>query len=68
MAGVRTDLDLGDLLGLAFLAARIDPAKLQQVVLEHPLVVSYQRADGAAVQLPNWDLINPVIEQLFGPR
>jgi LCP family protein required for cell wall assembly len=68
MAGVRTNLNLGDLLGLALLAARIDPARLQQVVLEHPLVVSYTRADGAAVQLPNWDLSNPVIEQLFGPR
>jgi LCP family protein required for cell wall assembly len=65
MAGVKTDLDVGDLLGLALLAARIDPANLQQVVLEHPLVTSYERADGAAVQLPNWDLINPVVEQLF---
>ncbi len=66
MAGVKTDLDMGDLLGLALLVVRIDPANLQQVVLEHPLVTGYERADGAAVQLPNWDLINPVIEQLFG--
>jgi len=68
MAGIKTDLDLGNLLGLALLAARTDPANVQQVVLEHPLVTSFRRADGAAVQLPNWDLINPVIEALFGSR
>jgi hypothetical protein len=59
---------VGDLLGFALLAARTDPAKVQQVVLEHPLVTDYERADGASVQLPNWDLINPVIEELFGFR
>jgi LCP family protein required for cell wall assembly len=68
VAGVKTDLGLGGLVRLAFLAARIDPANLQQVVLEHPLVSSYTRADGAAVLLPNWNLINPVIDELFGPR
>jgi LCP family protein required for cell wall assembly len=64
--GVQTDLGLAGLVRVALLASRIDPASLQQVVLEHPLVSSYTRADGAAVQLPNWDLINPVIEGMFG--
>jgi len=68
MAGIRTDVDVGNLLGFALLAARTDPANVQQVVLEHPLVTDYERADGASVQLPNWDLINPVIEELFGFR
>jgi len=66
MAGVKTDLDVGNLLGLALLAAQTDPANVRQVVLEHPLVTSYERADGAAVELPNWDLINPILEELFG--
>jgi LCP family protein required for cell wall assembly len=65
---VRTDLSTGELFALAVLAARIDLSTLKQVVLEHPLVFSYRRADGAAVQLPNWDLINPVLADLFGPR
>ena len=43
-------------------------SNLKQVVLEHPLVFSHRRADGAAVQLPKWDLINPVLLELFGPR
>jgi LCP family protein required for cell wall assembly len=66
--GLKTDVAPGDLLSLALYAARIDRSNLKQVVLEHPLVVSHRRADGAAVQLPVWDLINPVIEDLAGPR
>lgn len=66
--GSRTDLTSGELLGLALLAAQIDAGSLKQVVLEPPLVRGYRRADGAAVQLPNWDRINPVLDDLFGPR
>ena len=66
--GVKTDTDLADLLALAYFAARIEPSHLEQVILEPPLVVGHRRADGAAVQLPRWDLINPVLEDLFGPR
>ena len=65
---IRTDLAMDEMLALAVLAARIDMSNLKQVVLEHPLVFSHQRADGAAVQLPQWDLINPVLIDLFGPR
>jgi LCP family protein required for cell wall assembly len=66
--GIKTDVDLGELLAWAFFAARIDTTNLRQVVLEPPLLVGHRRTDGAAVQLPNWDRINPVIEELFGPR
>jgi LCP family protein required for cell wall assembly len=66
--GVKTDMSPEDMLALAGLAARIDPSHLKQVVLEHPLVVGHRRTDGAAVQLPRWELINPVLEDLFGPR
>jgi LCP family protein required for cell wall assembly len=66
--GVKTDMDLGDLLALAVLVARIEPSNMKQVVLEPPLVAAHRRADGAAVQLPRWNLVNPVLEDLFGPR
>jgi LCP family protein required for cell wall assembly len=62
---IKTDMDLRQLLGLAVRAMRMDTSNLRQVVLEYPLVVDHRRADGAAVQLPDWDLINPVIEDLF---
>ena len=65
---VRTDLRTDELLAVAILAARTDMSALKQVVLEHPLVYSHRRSDGAAVQLPRWELINPVIVELFGPR
>ncbi|MEJ2208774.1 MAG: LCP family protein [Anaerolineae bacterium] len=64
----KTDLGGGQMLGLALLAARLDPANLEQVVLERPYVTGYRRADGAAVQLPNWDLINPVVTGMFPSR
>jgi LCP family protein required for cell wall assembly len=66
--GIRTNMGSAELFALALYAARLDTSNLKQVVLEHPLVMSHQRADGAAVQLPNWQLINPVLEELFGPR
>ena len=66
LESIRTDLRTDELLALAIWAARIDASDLKQVVLEHPLVYSHRRADGAAVQLPRWDLINPVIADLFG--
>ncbi len=65
---VRTDLNMREMASLALLAAQMDPSSLKQVVLEHPLVYSHRRADGAAIQLPNWDLIEPELVELFGPR
>ena len=65
---VRTDLQPHELLAVAILATRTDMSTLKQVVLEHPLVYSHRRSDGAAVQLPRWELINPVLLDLFGPR
>jgi hypothetical protein len=35
------------------------------VVLQKPLVYGFRTETGAAVQLPKWDLINPVIADLF---
>jgi LCP family protein required for cell wall assembly len=62
----KTDLSPGQMAGLALLAVRVDPAQVRQVVLEPPLVTGYRRADGAAVERPNWDRIEPVIRELFG--
>ena len=67
LEGIKTDLDSSELLALALFAARVDTSQLKQAVLEPPLVFAHRRADGAAVQLPNWDLINPLLVELFGP-
>lgn len=67
LEGIKTDLGSGELLSLALFAARVDTSQLKQAVLEPPLVFAHRRADGAAVQLPNWDLIDPLLVDLFGP-
>ena len=64
----KTDLGGGEMLGLALMAARVEPSSLEQVVLERPYVTAYRRADGAAVQLPNWELINPLVAEMFPSR
>ncbi|MGC9333716.1 MAG: LCP family protein [Anaerolineae bacterium] len=66
--GIKTDLGLRELLFVASVAVQVDTGGLQRVVLEPPLVTGHRRADGAAVQLPNWKLINPKIDELFGAR
>ena len=62
---LETDLSPREIMALGLLAVRLDPSRLQRVVLEPPLVVGQRRADGAAIQLPNWELINPHLDEHF---
>lgn len=62
----KTDMALEDMLQLASLAPQVDMGSLKQVVLGKPYVYGYKRpSDGASIQLPKWDLIEPVIADLF---
>ena len=65
---IQTNLTSGEMLGLALQAAWIDLSHVEQLVLKSPYVSGYRRSDGAAVQLPNWELIHPVVGDLFGPQ
>jgi LCP family protein required for cell wall assembly len=60
-----TDMTLEEMAELAQLAPDIDLGNIKQLVLQKPLVYGYRRADGAAVQLPKWDLIKPAVDDLF---
>jgi LCP family protein required for cell wall assembly len=62
---VKTDMTAEEMIEFARLAPQIDMANLKQVVLQKPLVYGFRTETGAAVQLPKWDLINPVIADLF---
>lgn len=62
---VRTDMTPDDMIRLARLAPQIDIGTVRQVVLQKPYVYGYRRSDGAAVQLPKWDLINQLVADLF---
>jgi LCP family protein required for cell wall assembly len=64
-SNVKTDMTMEEMAELAPLAPQIDTANINSVVLEKPLVYAFRREDGAAVQLPKWDLISPVIDRLF---
>lgn len=65
MNSVKTDITLDEMVELASWAPQIDMGNLKQLVLEKPYVYGYRREDGAAVQLPKWDLIQPAVAELF---
>lgn len=65
MDTVKTDMTLEEMLELARLAPQIDMTNVKQVVIQKPMVYGYRREDGAAVQLPKWDLINQAVASLF---
>ena len=62
---VKTDMTLDEMLELAALAPQVDIQNLKQVVIQKPMVYGFRREDGAAVQLPKWDLIDPVVADLL---
>jgi LCP family protein required for cell wall assembly len=65
MDTVKTDMNLNEMRELAPLAPEIDMTNIKQLVIQKPMVYGYRREDGAAVQLPKWDLINQAIADLF---
>lgn len=65
MDTVATDMTLEEMLELARLAPQIDMGNIKSVVIQKPMVYGYRTETGAAVQLPKWDLIRPVVDDLF---
>jgi LCP family protein required for cell wall assembly len=62
---IKTDMTLDEVIELARLAPQIDLGNIKSVVIQKPLVYGYRTESGGAVQLPKWDLINPVVDDLF---
>ncbi len=62
---VETDLSLRDLGNLALTWWRAGDDGLEQIVIDWSLTTSYHTAQGAAVLLPQWELINPLLKQHF---
>ncbi|MEJ2209665.1 MAG: LCP family protein [Anaerolineae bacterium] len=61
---VKTDMTLQEMTEMALLAPQVDMSNIKQVVIQKPMVYG-QRVEGAAVQLPRWDLINEAVSELF---
>lgn len=62
---VKTDMTLEEMVELARLAPQIDLSDIDSRVIKKPLVYGYKREDGAAVQLPKWELIHRVVAEMF---
>ena len=62
---IKTDMTLDEMIELARLAPQIDMSNIKSVVIQKPMVYGYRTEKGGAVQLPKWDLINPIVDDLF---
>jgi LCP family protein required for cell wall assembly len=63
---VDTDLGLIDLARLAPTLLRAGPDGLDRRVIQGSMVEPFTTEGGAAVQLPVWEAINPVLLEMFG--
>ena len=63
---IDTDLSAADMLRLAPTLLLVGPANLDRRVIEGAMVQSYTTEGGASVQLPVWEAINPVLQEMFG--
>lgn len=64
-SAVQTDLQLVDLKELASLADNIGPEDIDSVVINYEYTEDYKTEYGAAVLLPQFDKIRPVISDMF---
>ncbi len=62
---VQTDLTLDEIRDLTPLARDINTAALQSGVIDGDMTVTSITPQGAMVEVPIWDRINPLVEQLF---
>jgi len=64
-SGIRTDLSLDELIGLARTAAGIQSESIRTEVLDQNYVMSYRTPEGASVLVPLNEQIAPLIQDLF---
>lgn len=63
--GIRTDLSLDEIIGLATATAGISSENIRTEVLDQNYVMSYRTPEGASVLVPLNEQIAPLIEELF---
>ncbi|MFN2221689.1 MAG: LCP family protein [Chloroflexota bacterium] len=64
-SGIRTDLSLDEIIGLATTAAGISSESIRTEVLDQNYVMSYRTPEGASVLVPINEQIAPLIDELF---
>jgi LCP family protein required for cell wall assembly len=65
-SAVDTNLTLVDVVRLIPTVILVGPQHIERQVLEGDLVQPYTTSGGAAVQLPVWERINPILLRMFG--
>lgn len=65
---VQTSLTLEDILGLAPIAANLDPGKMEEFTLVRTYhTTPWQTPDGSYVQLPVYETMRPLLEDFYTP-
>jgi LCP family protein required for cell wall assembly len=62
---IKTDLTLDEIRDLAPLARELSTAALRSGVIDGGMTVTSITPQGAMVEVPLWDRINPLVEELF---
>jgi polyisoprenyl-teichoic acid--peptidoglycan teichoic acid transferase len=65
-SSVDTDLTVVDMALLAPTLLRVGPAGLDRRVIQGGMLQPFTTDGGASVQLPVWEVINPVLMEMFG--
>jgi LCP family protein required for cell wall assembly len=66
-AHVDTDLTAADMIVLAAAVARIGPEGIGLHMIDQEMTQPWTTPSGGAVLLPRWELINPLVQDLFTP-
>jgi len=64
---IRTDLSPADIVTLAIMASKVDPAQVKMRLVDETMVTGYTTPAGARVLLPKWDRIRAVVQDVMTP-
>jgi hypothetical protein len=62
---IQTDLALDEVLSVAQVAQRIESKNINRLVIDPNMVSNFMTSNGAQVLWPNWNLILPLIREVF---
>jgi LCP family protein required for cell wall assembly len=67
MDHIDTDLSVGEMMLLAPTLYRVGPDGIEHRVIDREMTQPWTTPTGGAVLLPRWELINPLVQELFTP-
>lgn len=64
-SAIETDLSLLQLARLGLAALRVGPEGMERLLIDQDMVTPYITPAGAAVLMPRWEVIHPLVAQIF---